>query len=504
MTRIRWTIVPAILALLAALITLRISLTWASEADSTGSLLALALAFLLPIGLTLVAWSALPRDRADSVAVLAPLALALALVGYLGLGFGFHFGGAAFISDNAELKNLSRFFSLVRGADSPRWGVIGLEGFFLGGDAATPAAVQLFLSQLPLVTSVTLLVMLALPRRTPPLAQALAGLIVSAITYPLAGHWISGGGWLAHLGQTLSLGHGLTDFAGAGTAFVLGSATTLAAALVFGQRQKPSAHVPPGETVPMPPAQFPLLASLGALLAAIGWIALGLANPLYTEINAALNWPRIVLNGLAGLAGGTLLAQLYSWFATRRFDPLMGPRGALAGLIAASAGAPFMPAWAALVTGAIAGLLLPLAIYAIDHLFRLEDTTAAIATYGLSGFWGLLAVALFADGRWGQGWNGVTGLAGQGVSGLLVPSGLLADSGQFAAQVWGGVVLFILGFTLPWGAFKLVGALFGLGRRLRARVSHTADATATPLNPSGESQSTPGGLDRVVQVDDGR
>jgi Amt family ammonium transporter len=432
-----------------------------------GSYLSLALAFLFPVGLTLVAWSVLPTDRSDSAAGLATLALALGLTGYMATGFGFHFGGAAFVSNNEDLQALSRFFSLVSGDDSTGWGVIGLEGFFLSGDAATPAAFQLFLSQLPLVTAVVLFVTLAMPRRTPPLALVLTALIVSAITFPLAGYWVSGGGWLARLGNTLSLGHGMIDFCGAGMIFVLGGATVLAAALVFG-RQRPSLSEAPSNgtasmSSTMPAAQFPILAVLGALLAAVGWIGLGLANPLYAEANAVLNWPRFALNGLAGVAGGTLTAQLYSLLTTGRFDPLMGPRGALAGLIAVSAGAPFFPTWAALVIGAVAGSLLPLAIYTVQHLFRLEDVTAAIASYFVPGLWGLLAVGIFADGRWGQGWNGTHRLAGQGVSGLIVASSYQVDGGQFAAQIWGAIALFALGFLLPWGVFKLAAWLSNLG-----------------------------------------
>ncbi len=465
MIRIRW---PVVLALLAALILLLyVSLAWADQATSAteaNALLALALAFLFPTGLTLLAWSAWPADRADEVAVLAPLALVLALVGYLALGFGFHFGGAAFISDDEGLAALARFFSLARGDDSAAWGFAGLEGFFLSGDAATRAAVQLFVSQLPLVTAVTLIVMLALPRRTPPLAQMMAGLVASAITYPLAGHWVSGGGWLAHLGHTLSLGHGLVDYVGAGAVFLSSGATALAASLVFGSHQEPS------EPDAMPPAQFPLLAGLGALLAAVGWIALGPLNPLYAQAGEVINWPLAALNGLAGLAGGALTAQLYSWAATGRFDPLMGPRGALAGLAALSAGAPFVPTWAALLVGAVAGLLLPLAVYSVNRFLRRDDVTVAIAVYGLSGFWGLLAVGLFADGRWGQGWNGFAGLPEQGVSGLLAAPGLQADAGQLGAQVWGGAALFALGFLLPWGIFKLLAGFYTLVSFLKERL----------------------------------
>jgi Amt family ammonium transporter len=106
--------------------------------------------------------------------------------------------------------------------------------------------------------------------------------------------------------------------------------------------------------------------------------------------------------------------------------------------------------------GAGAGLLLPLVVYSLNRLWRLDDLTGAIAAYGLSGFWGLLAVGLLADGRWGQGWNGIAGLPEQGVSGLLVAPGLQADAGQLGAQVWGGVALFVWGFVLPWGIFKLL------------------------------------------------
>jgi Amt family ammonium transporter len=499
MIRIRW---PVILALLAALILLRIAVSWAAEVDSAGSILALAMAFLFPIGLTLIAWSALPPERSETAAALATLALASALIGYLVTGFGFHFGGVASVSDIQELQELSRFFSLMRGADGANWGMIGLEGFFLSGDAATPAALQLFVSQLPLVTAITLIVLLALPRHTPLLAQVLAGLVVSGVTYPLAGNWVSGGGWLAQLGDTLALGHGLVDFGGAGVVFVVGGATVLAAALLFGRQGTSPAAAPPDLSISMPPSRFPLLAALGALLAVIGWISLGLANPLYAELNAVLNWPRITLNALAGLAGGALLAQLYSGFTTGRFDPLMGSRGALAGLVAVSAGAPFLPTWAALLTGAVAGLLLPLAIYAIDHLLRFDDATAALASYILPGFWGLLAVGFFADGRWGHGWNGVVEPSVQGVSGLLVASGFTTDNGQLAAQVWGGIALFTLGFLLPWGLFKLVALLYGLRRPRETEVLRSDYAPANPLNPSSESQSAPGSLDRVVNVDD--
>ena len=500
---------PVTLALAVTIILLAIGLRWMAVEGSPGSTLSMALALLFPIGLAVVAWSALPPDRSNRAAGLATLALALALIGSLALGFGFHFGGAAFVSETEELRNLSRFFSLVRGEGSAGWGFVGLEGFFLGGDAATSAALQLFISQLPLIMATVLIAILGMPRRTPLVAIVLTGLFISAITFPLAGHWVSGGGWLAQLGGTLSLGHGVVDFAGTGLIFIVGGATVLAAAFVFGREEPPAS-----ETVAdkkdfrpsaMPETQFPTLAGLGALLAAVGWIGLGLANPLYAEVSDVLDWPQIALNGLAGLAGGTLTAQLYSWFTSGRFDPLMGPRGALAGLVAVGAGAPFYPTWAALFIGAIAGLLLPLAVHIIDRFLRLDDITAAIASYLLPGIWGLLAVGIFANGRWGQGWNRTAGLPGQGVSGLLVAPGLQADRGQIAAQIWGVIALFALAFLLPWGIFKLAAWLSGLRRSTKTDTRRRESAAANPGSPSaaGDSRGTGSELEQIADADEG-
>jgi hypothetical protein len=84
-----------------------------------------------------------------------------------------------------------------------------------------------------------------------------------------------------------------------------------------------------------------------------------------------------------------------------------------------------------------------------------------------------------------------------------VAPGLQPDSGQLAAQVWGGIALFALGFILPWGVFRFVAALARLRLPGKKRIIQSNYASAELSNPSGESHSTPGGLDRVVNADDG-
>jgi len=209
----------------------------------------------------------------------------------------------------------------------------------------------------------------------------------------------------------------------------------------------------------MPPVHLPLLAILGSLLLLVGWLGLVFSNPLYMS-NEGLPKSLIAVNVVLAASGSLLVTMLYTWFTTGGADVLMVARGLAAGLVAISAACPFVPPWAALIIGAVAGLVLPLGIYFVEYTLRLDDPTAAITTHGLSGLWGLLALAIFADGRYGVGWNGIEaeeylGIAGQGVSGYLVDSGFQLDwPNQLYAQLAGIAAITILAFALAWASFK--------------------------------------------------
>jgi Amt family ammonium transporter len=186
---------------------------------------------------------------------------------------------------------------------------------------------------------------------------------------------------------------------------------------------------------------MPLLAVCGGVLFGLGWMGWTATDPFHPA-SASLNLSLAMINGLLSAALATIVSQIFSWFASSRIDPLMAARGWLAGWVVASASAPFLEAWSALILGALAGILVPVIMYAIDRLMRLDDATAAVSVYGLPGLLGALAVGLLASGRWGAGWNGVGAkeyllVAGQGVTGLAAASGFTADSGQITAQLAG-------------------------------------------------------------------
>ncbi|HEY66620.1 MAG TPA: hypothetical protein G4O02_18890 [Caldilineae bacterium] len=423
-------------------------------------LMAGSLAWLVPIGFVLIAAGGMEPPLARGAALTGLMAVGLATLGYWAVGFGIQFGGVGLVHELPGLEDLVWEWSALGPEWGPGWGMVGLSGWGLLREAATPTAYMLFFSQLPWVTTAVLIPLLSLRGRSPTLASAIGGLLVGAVLYPLIGNWILGGGWLANLGQNLGLGHGLIDFGGAAGVHLLGAAVALAGILIFCPRRPRHYEEEP---VDLPPVHLPLLSTLGAILLVAGSLGWSYASPLLDLSDASLI--RGALNGLLAATGGVLIPMAYNWFVTGRYDALMAARGIAAGAIAALAAGPFMPPWAALLTGAVAGLLVPLVTYTVDHVLGLDDLTGVIATHGSGAVLGILAVGLFADGVVGQGWNGIgvdqyLGVAGQGVTGLLAAAGMQPDwPGQMEAQVIGLITTTLIPFLAATVWFAIVATL---------------------------------------------
>lgn len=426
--------------------------------------------YWLPVGLLLLIWGGLPPHKARRVTPLAVLAVALATLSYWAIGFALHLGGAHAISpDDPTLAGLDMLFAPL-GAE---WGLAGITGFFLADAAATPSVFALFLAYLPIMAAATTLVTLALSDARRWLTVA-AGALTGSVIVPVAACWLWGSGWLAHLGSTLELGHGFADFGGSALLLWLPGMLALGV-LIVQPRGDPE---PP--TTP-PPTHFPLLANLGVLFLGIGWCGWTLVGPFHLS---GVTWDvnRAALSALLGMAGATLTAQLYAWLVTGELESLLAARGLAAGWGAALAGAPFLPPWAALIVGLLAGLTLSLLLYVVETHLRLRDASAVVALGVTGGLWGLLGVGLFADGRAGQGLNGIGAIVGSdpglGVAGLIVGG----NWGQLQAQLVGIVAIGVWG--LVWGA--LLG-LLGRQRATPAAPAAIVDENAPvilPINPS--------------------
>jgi Amt family ammonium transporter len=277
-------------------------------------------------------------------------------------------------------------------------------------------------------------------------AFILYGFFMSMFLYPLYGNWVWGGGWLSQLGVNLGLGHGHVDFAGSSVVHMTGGLTALAGAIVLGPRigkfrRDGQLAAIPGHNIPM--------AVIGTLILAFGWFGFNAGSTL------AASDPRIGLiaaNTMIASAGGALAALLYLWLRFNKPDIAMACNGLLGGLVAITAPCAFVTPAAAAIIGIIAGLLVVAAVLILERQFRIDDPVGAIAVHGACGIWGALALGIFADGSYGDGWNAVAGP----VRGILY-----GDSGQFVAQLIGISVNIVVVFGLAFLFFMIIERIHG-------------------------------------------
>ena len=437
------------------------------------NLISAGLAFLLPAGIVLVAACGMRPERAWDAALGGMAAFCLGGLGYWAAGFAFQFGSVGFLySDHPELSGLLRGWSPLPEGWGVGWIAAGLDGWFLTGTASTPTAMGLFLAHTPWSMTAALLPVLALRGRAPALATLIIAFVVGALVYPLAGNWVQGGGWLAALGKNVGLGHGMVDFGGGGTVFLVSASASLAALLVWPPRGRFRGRAANSE---LPTVHLPLLAVVGSLFVMAGVLAWVWASPVQHPGTTSYTAMRTAVNGLLYATGGVTVPLLYTWFVTGTSDPGMSARGLVAGVIAGLAAGPFPGHAGALLTGLLAGGSVPFVTYALHRVFRLEDGAGIFATAGIPAAIGLLCVGIFADGAAGAGWQQVgtgsyLGVNGQGVTGLLAAPGFRSDFlGQFQAQIIGMAALGLWGFVsgsiicVPLGLF-----FYGFGRAIQS------------------------------------
>ena len=198
----------------------------------------------------------------------------------------------------------------------------------------------------------------------------------------------------------------------------------------------------PGHNIPM--------AIIGTFILAFGWFGF---NPGSTLAGGDLRISVVAVNTMLASATGAAVATLWMWWVRgRKPDPSMMCNGMLAGLVAITAPSGFVSAGGAAIIGLIAGVLVIEAAFFIERKLRIDDPVGAIAVHGVNGAWGCIALGLFADGTYGDGWNGVAGT----VKGLFY-----GDASQLLAQFIGVlsniVYVGIIGFIV----FKLIDLIVG-------------------------------------------
>jgi Amt family ammonium transporter len=131
----------------------------------------------------------------------------------------------------------------------------------------------------------------------------------------------------------------------------------------------------------------------------------------------------------------------------------MAMNGMLAGMVAITAPCAFVNSVSAFIIGAVAGVLVCLSVFFVERTLKVDDPVGAVSVHGACGAWGVLSLGLFADGTYGDGFNGVAGT----VRGLF-----FGDASQFAAQVIGTVTNLVFVFAASWAFFKVCDMVMGL------------------------------------------
>jgi Amt family ammonium transporter len=309
-------------------------------------------------------------------------------------------------------------------------GLLGWKGFFLQGAGYDTAAFALFLFQMVFMDTTATIPTGGAAERWKFSAFMIYGCCIGTIMYPVFGNWVWGNGWLSQMGVNWGIGHGHVDFAGSSVVHMQGGVICLIFCWLIGPRHgKYDAN---GKIVhPIVPHNIPFV-MLGTFILAFGWFGFNPGSSLAgTELRIAV----VAVNTMLASATGALGATLWMWWVrTKKPDPSMMCNGMLAGLVAITCPCAFVSAGGASLLGLIAGILVVESVFFFDKL-GIDDCVGAISVHGVNGAWGCLSLGLFADGTYGEGWNGVPGK----VTGLFYGGGF----GQLTAEFIGVVVCFV-------------------------------------------------------------
>ncbi|XPF93573.1 ammonium transporter [Colwellia sp. RE-S-Sl-9] len=336
-------------------------------------------------------------------------------------------------SINVAAKNISDFivavtvywtigFALMFGESF--YGLFGTSEFFFGDDQ-TPFQISFFIFQMMFCGTAATLLSGAVAERMTYRGYIYGTLILSAIIYPICGHWAwssiysdNNQGWLESLG--------FVDFAGATVVHSVGGSVALAAVLIIGPRLgrfNPKRKFPQGSNLP--------IAVLGVLLIWLGWFGFNGGSTL--ALNEQV--PSIILNTCISAVFGGIFASMIHNYHHKFIDVSYILNGVISGLVAITACCNSVSAKEAMLIGIIAGVVLYYGTYVIEKL-KIDDALGVIPVHLFAGIWGTLAVALFSD--------------------LTVLDTGLSRFEQFNAQLIGIFSIFSFSFIVSFILFKII------------------------------------------------
>ena len=267
-------------------------------------------------------------------------------------------------------------------------GFIGLSAFGLSSNGSFPANLPVWafwVFQAAFCGAAATIVAGAMAERMKFSAYLMYTVVISAVVYPIIGHWVWGGGWLAGLG--------FGDFAGSTVVHATGGWAAFIGAVLLGPRigkynGNGQVRAIAGHSIP--------LATLGVFVLWFGWFGFNPGSSLGVEGQENLIG-LVAMNTNLAAAAAAITAMIVVWVAYGKPDLSMTMNGALAGLVAITAGCAFVSPTAAIAIGVVAGIIVVAGVALLDKI-RVDDPVGAVPVHGMNGLWGTIAVGLFARG----------------------------------------------------------------------------------------------------------
>ena len=297
---------------------------------------------------------------------------------------------------NILMKNLMDFCLgtvgfLVLGAglllgEDTLFGLIGIPNFDWITNFTDPDVCSQFFFNLVFCATAATIVSGAVAERTKFSAYCIYSFVISLVVYPIEAHWVWGeGGWL--------LSMGFHDFAGSAAIHMAGGVTALIGAIFLGPRLGKYTRGKDGKVkVNAIPGHSLAFAALGAFILWFGWYGFNGAAATNASSLAA-----IFVNTTVAPAVASCATMFYTWIKNGKPDVSMTLNGALAGLVAVTAGCAVVPAWAAAIIGVVAGILVVVVVEVLDQKLHIDDPVGAVGVHFANGIFGTIAVGLFAD-----------------------------------------------------------------------------------------------------------
>ena len=336
---------------------------------------------------------------------------------------------------NILMKNFSDFliaslaffavgYGLMFGSGTP---FVGMDSFFLSGAVREDIPLlAFFLFQLVFAGTAATILSGAMAERTKYGTYLFISLVMTAIIYPVVGHWAWGGGWLST--------RGFVDFAGSGVVHAVGGVAGLLGTMFLGAR-----HGAFKEDSPVHKGHNITIAGLGVFILWFGWFGFNPGSQLAAAgIANAQAIALIAVNTNMAAAAGALVAMFLSWALSGKPSAGMLLNGGLAGLVGITAGCAAVTPVNAIMIGAFGAVAMTAATYALAAL-KIDDPVGAVPVHGVAGVWGLLAVGLYSND------GGL--LLGHG-SGLLVTQAIGAGAIVLWTAVTSGILFWVIHATV--------------------------------------------------------